>query len=42
MKQTCRNDHAVAAGVGDVVLFLAIRPRTELEPAGAPGLPYLL
>lgn len=38
-KLTCRNDHAVAAGVGEVVLFFAIRPSTELEPAGAPGLP---
>jgi hypothetical protein len=39
---TCRiDDHAVAAGVGEVVLFFGMRPSTELEPLGAPGEPYL-
>lgn len=34
---TCRRVHAVAAGVGDVVLFLGIRPSTELDGTGAPA-----
>lgn len=38
---TCRNVHAVAAGVGEVVLFLGRRPNTELGGTGAPGDPYL-